>query len=358
MKHEIINIKNTGEDFSAHYAAEKLLIERGFSLGSMQRQKATGIVKGDCLISKWDNMSNDEILTLDGIIEYSKGSKRNGDAKITIFGEDKNPDKVRMVSGFEVCGTWGTLDNNTKCPVCGEKLKRVPRDSGHFNAKYHHLKQDDGCYLKCCPLGCSLEEAEIKYMEFSLIRSFCKDGGECSNFELNFKSFNNAWIRPRDGKIFPVEEQGHIDLLKSLGNGLSERDAELKGWVKISKNTVYHCKKMTLKQKEAVVDYEVMKDLASMPVFFMEKRKRNHSKATSENDIIKEAVHKKVFSCYDCKSDLDIIPDVSGFNAFRGKFELSPTHFKCSNKKCGSRFVINIEMQRYIPNGQDGHSQD
>lgn len=62
--------ENNGTDFSGWYAAEKWLRENGYSFGSMQRDANIGIKKGDCLISKWRNLSVEDIEFLDGRVEF------------------------------------------------------------------------------------------------------------------------------------------------------------------------------------------------------------------------------------------------------------------------------------------------
>jgi hypothetical protein len=77
-----MTFKNDGTDFSAYHAAEKWLRENGYSYGSMQAGAPTGIVKGDCAISKWRNIRQSEMHLLDGQIEA--GDPRNGDVVVTF----------------------------------------------------------------------------------------------------------------------------------------------------------------------------------------------------------------------------------------------------------------------------------
>ena len=72
---------NETGDFAAFYAASSWLRENGYSFGSMQRENPIGIMKGDWYISKWTNMSSDEIRQLDGRII---GDMRNGPVTVTI----------------------------------------------------------------------------------------------------------------------------------------------------------------------------------------------------------------------------------------------------------------------------------
>lgn len=76
--------KNNGEAFSAYHEAETFLKSKGFSLGSMQREAPIGIVKGDIHISKWRNLSPEDILNLDGAMTFNGGSPRSGDVVIHL----------------------------------------------------------------------------------------------------------------------------------------------------------------------------------------------------------------------------------------------------------------------------------
>ena len=74
------------EDFEAYHEAKKWCKENGYSYGSMQGTASIGIVKGNCYISKWRNMSSFEKKSLDGVID---GNKRYGPITIKIYSEDK-----------------------------------------------------------------------------------------------------------------------------------------------------------------------------------------------------------------------------------------------------------------------------
>ena len=67
-------------DFVAYNTAVKWLDDRGYSVGSMQRDDPIGIVLGPCDIGKWRNLSPDDKASLDGKIT---GSKRSG--PVTVF---------------------------------------------------------------------------------------------------------------------------------------------------------------------------------------------------------------------------------------------------------------------------------
>lgn len=55
-----------GKDFSSFYEACKWLDENGYSYGSMQRGSPIGVKKGDFDISKWRNLSENDMSKLDG----------------------------------------------------------------------------------------------------------------------------------------------------------------------------------------------------------------------------------------------------------------------------------------------------
>ena len=69
-------------DFQAFYAATKWLDMNGFSYGSMQGPEPIGVIKGDCAISKWRNLSALDKKHLDGVIT---GDKRNGPVFVEIY---------------------------------------------------------------------------------------------------------------------------------------------------------------------------------------------------------------------------------------------------------------------------------
>lgn len=68
-------------DFAAFDAACSWLSSLGYSIGSMQRGDPIGVVRGDCSIAKWRNLTAADRLVLDGIIE---GDKRNGPVTVTL----------------------------------------------------------------------------------------------------------------------------------------------------------------------------------------------------------------------------------------------------------------------------------
>lgn len=73
-------------DFAAYYAAEKWLLENGYSSGSMQRDDPIGIMKGAYSISKWRNLSTADKKALHGIMT---GDKRNGPVMVEIYEDTK-----------------------------------------------------------------------------------------------------------------------------------------------------------------------------------------------------------------------------------------------------------------------------
>jgi len=60
-----ITFSQTG-DFEAMHAAEQWCADNGYSVGSMQRDDPRGLLKGDCDISKWRNLSAVDRFELDG----------------------------------------------------------------------------------------------------------------------------------------------------------------------------------------------------------------------------------------------------------------------------------------------------
>lgn len=93
--------RNTGEDFSAEYAAEKWLNELGFRVGSSAAGAPRGIKQGmvSCYvrtgdgktrydpngvhpIEKWHNLSDEDRAGLDGVL--LSDDARNGDATVRL----------------------------------------------------------------------------------------------------------------------------------------------------------------------------------------------------------------------------------------------------------------------------------
>lgn len=73
----------TGDEaFEAFRTAEEFLANRGFSVGSMQRDDPIGVMYGDCSIAKWRNLSAMERIGLHGVIQ---GNKRFGPVTVVIF---------------------------------------------------------------------------------------------------------------------------------------------------------------------------------------------------------------------------------------------------------------------------------
>ena len=64
-----------GSDFQAYALATKWCRDNGISYGSTQCGVPVGLMRGDCDISKWRNLSQEERAQLDGTIS---GDFRNG----------------------------------------------------------------------------------------------------------------------------------------------------------------------------------------------------------------------------------------------------------------------------------------
>lgn len=73
--------------FSAFYAAEAFCKERGFSVGSMQREAPIGVIRGDYNVQKWRNLRPEDKKALDGFIVGE--DKRNGPVTVLLL-EDPN----------------------------------------------------------------------------------------------------------------------------------------------------------------------------------------------------------------------------------------------------------------------------
>lgn len=71
-----------GKDFSSFYKACNWLDENGYSHGSMQRGSPIGIKKGDFDISKWRNLSETDMASLDGYMM----THRQGETVVCLEG--------------------------------------------------------------------------------------------------------------------------------------------------------------------------------------------------------------------------------------------------------------------------------
>jgi len=74
-----------GDTFEAIGKAEEWLNKNGYSKGSMQRNAPIAIVKGDCHIAKWRNISQSEHQLIYGVIIPLGENFRNDGAKIILF---------------------------------------------------------------------------------------------------------------------------------------------------------------------------------------------------------------------------------------------------------------------------------
>jgi len=66
--------------FQAFYAAQQWLTKHGYSFGPTCRGQPVGILKGDFIIAKWRNLTDQEIEQLDGCLT---GDMREG--PVTVF---------------------------------------------------------------------------------------------------------------------------------------------------------------------------------------------------------------------------------------------------------------------------------
>ncbi|QFP65558.1 hypothetical protein [Brucella anthropi] len=62
------------DDFAAVRRAERLLQDRGFSVGHMQRGSSRGILFGDYDIQKWRNLNKAERAALHGVMDGDHSS--------------------------------------------------------------------------------------------------------------------------------------------------------------------------------------------------------------------------------------------------------------------------------------------
>ena len=72
------------EDFGAYNAAQMWLEEHGYSYGPLQADAPTGIAKGDCEISKWRTLTDQERDDLDGTMNAPGRTYRTGPVYIDL----------------------------------------------------------------------------------------------------------------------------------------------------------------------------------------------------------------------------------------------------------------------------------
>lgn len=68
-------------DFQAMHAAERWCAENGYSVGSSALGLPRGLMRGDWLIAKWRNLTNQERAQLDG---QMVGDMRNGPITVRV----------------------------------------------------------------------------------------------------------------------------------------------------------------------------------------------------------------------------------------------------------------------------------
>lgn len=73
-----------GEDWSSLDAASAWARERGFTVGSMERNRPIGIMLDCEYISKWGGLTHEERSQLDGMIVPKGNMFRDGDAIIYL----------------------------------------------------------------------------------------------------------------------------------------------------------------------------------------------------------------------------------------------------------------------------------
>lgn len=168
---------------------------------------------------------------------------------------------IVMETRYEVEGCWAPC--TPKCRCCGADEVPVP-EKGHFNSKYHPLKRDDGMFLYCCPIGCSVDVADEKMKTFLLVSAFCTKESESWKWAPDFSKFDDCWI-DLNGIIYPVASQGHIEFASAIGMG--ECSLEIDGWVKVSGKFILNASKINQKQRDALFDFAMAKGYATKPLF-------------------------------------------------------------------------------------------
>ena len=179
---------------------------------------------------------------------------------------------MKLVTKYEVEGAWTDMTREvlSKCRCCGAELEPVPKE-GHYNSKYHYLKQDDGLDLACCPNGCSEALAKATMRKFLAIQtSFLTKESKSFKWTIDYAQTDDFWISP-EGIIYPIMYGDHWDFLYRFSK-LDERDAELAGWVKVSNRILVIHIPMNQKQFDAAFDLFVAKnwDFTEVSEYFTE----------------------------------------------------------------------------------------
>lgn len=73
-------------DFAAYNAARKWLTDLGYTVGPMQRGAPTAAYIGNCEVSKWRNLSEDDRDAIDAMIhDMGRGRFRGGAVEVAVY---------------------------------------------------------------------------------------------------------------------------------------------------------------------------------------------------------------------------------------------------------------------------------
>lgn len=81
----VIEINNEGT-FQSFYAAEALVKELGYQVGSMCRDEPIGFALGYDYVAKWYNLDQEDKSRLDGLL-LQDGGFREGGVKVVFFNQ-------------------------------------------------------------------------------------------------------------------------------------------------------------------------------------------------------------------------------------------------------------------------------
>lgn len=79
----------SGDPWDAYRAAEGYCLERGWSVGSMQRGSPTAVFEGYCYVSKWRNLSRKEQGEALAVITSKYGTFRDCDVILRILRKEE-----------------------------------------------------------------------------------------------------------------------------------------------------------------------------------------------------------------------------------------------------------------------------
>jgi len=164
---------------------------------------------------------------------------------------------MKLITDYEVEGSWTTHKAKSRCRNCG-KLKELVPEKGHYNSQYWKLKRPDGLDLFCCPNGCSIKEADKKMEYFLTFYNYMIKRCKSYNYRLDYTIIKYGWI-DRKGILFPCKHQEHKYIAEKIfkkNMNIIENEGYVKITVGINQKIVISCiKKPTEQQINTILDW-------------------------------------------------------------------------------------------------------